>query len=154
MAVWRDVIDRYPDARMWVVQNKTVPLEVLAVLVSDADAKVRHLVVMKRKLTPELLGRLSMGDDESIRMSHSARAVADLGYEGEPEMFAIPVKKPKDGGLIVDLQACNAIHGALRCLGERANLLRTITCKGVPPLPRLSLAPRRRRRRRPGPAPP
>jgi hypothetical protein len=66
--VWRDVIDRYPDARMWVAQNKTVPLEILAVLVSDADAEVRRMVVMKRKLTPELLDQLAMDDDESIRM--------------------------------------------------------------------------------------
>ena len=66
--VWRDVIDRYPEARVWVAQNKTVPLEILAVLVSDADTEVRHMVAMKRKLTPELLDQLSMDDDESIRM--------------------------------------------------------------------------------------
>jgi hypothetical protein len=66
--VWRDVIDQYPDARVWVAQNKTVPLEILAVLGSDADAEVRHMVVMKRKLTPDLLDQLSMDDDESIRM--------------------------------------------------------------------------------------
>lgn len=68
VGVWRDVIDRYPDARMWVAQNKTVPLEILADLVSDADAEVRHMVAMKRKLTSELLDQLAMDGDEAIRM--------------------------------------------------------------------------------------
>jgi hypothetical protein len=66
--VWRDVIDRYPDARMWVAQNKTLPLEILADLVSDVHAEVRRMVAMKRKLTPELLRKLAMDDDETVRM--------------------------------------------------------------------------------------
>lgn len=68
VGVWRDVIDRYPDARKWVAQNKTVPLEILADLASDADPEVRRMVVMKRKLTPELLDQLAVDDDEAIRM--------------------------------------------------------------------------------------
>ncbi|WIX91417.1 transposase family protein [Amycolatopsis sp. DG1A-15b] len=42
-----------------------------------------------------------------------------------------PFKKPKDGQLTVDQQAYNAIHGALRCLGERANSLLKTTYKNV-----------------------
>lgn len=68
IGVWRDVIDRYPDARKWVAQNKTVPLEILADLASGADVGVRRMVAMKRKLTPELLDQLAMDDDETIRM--------------------------------------------------------------------------------------
>ena len=66
---------------------------------------------------PELLGRIAdwVGD--------GALALADLGYEGEPDLFRIPFKKPADATLTVDHQAYNAIHGALRCLGERANSL-------------------------------
>jgi len=66
---------------------------------------------------PDLLARIAdwIGD--------GARALADLGYEGEPETFTIPFKKPKNGELTVDQQAYNAIHGALRCLGERASSL-------------------------------
>ncbi len=66
--VWREIIDRYPDARKWVAQNKTVPLEILADLVSDVDAEVRRMVAMKRKLTPDILERLAMDGDETIRM--------------------------------------------------------------------------------------
>ena len=60
-----------------------------------------------------------------------APALADLGYEGEPEVFTIPFKKPKGGELTVDQQAFNAVHGALRCLGERANSLLKTTFKAL-----------------------
>ena len=56
-------------------------------------------------------------------------ALADLGYEGEPETIKIPFKKPKGGQLTEDEQAFNAVHGAIRCLGERANSLLKTTYK-------------------------
>jgi hypothetical protein len=56
-------------------------------------------------------------------VSDGALALADLGYEGEPEIFTIPFKKPKHGALTIDTQSYNALHSALRCLGERANSL-------------------------------
>jgi hypothetical protein len=68
LAVWREVIERYPDARVWVVHNKTVPMEILEDLVDDSDVTVRHAVAMKRKLTPTLLARLALDEDESIRL--------------------------------------------------------------------------------------
>jgi hypothetical protein len=40
-----------------------------------------------------------------------------------------PFKKPKGGQLTEDQQAFNAVHGALRCLGERANSLLKTTYK-------------------------
>jgi hypothetical protein len=64
-------------------------------------------------------------------ISDGALALADLGYEGEPETFPIPVKKPKNGDLTIDQQTYNAIHGALRCLGERANSLIKTTYKAL-----------------------
>lgn len=72
---------------------------------------------------PDLLARIADW------VSDGAHALADLGYEGEPETFTIPFKKPKGGQLSVDQQAYNAIHGALRCLGERANSLLKTTYK-------------------------
>jgi hypothetical protein len=60
-----------------------------------------------------------------------APALADLGYEGEPGIFTIPFKKPKDSRLDIDRQAYNAIHGALRCLGERANSLLKTSYKAL-----------------------
>jgi hypothetical protein len=52
-----------------------------------------------------------------------ALALADLGYQGEATLFRLPAKKPKGGELTEDQQAYNALHSALRCLGERANSL-------------------------------
>jgi hypothetical protein len=64
-------------------------------------------------------------------ISDGAHALADLGCEGEPETFTIPFKKPENGGLAIDQQAYNAIHSALRCLGERANSLLKTTYKAL-----------------------
>jgi hypothetical protein len=74
---------------------------------------------------PELLARITDW------ISDGALALADLGYEGEPETFTIPFKKPQDGQLSVDQQTYNALHGALRCLGERANSLLKTTYKAL-----------------------
>jgi hypothetical protein len=65
-------------------------------------------------------------------------ALADLGYEGEADTFKMPVKKTTGKNLTIDQQAYNAVHGALRCLGERANALLKATykvlrrCRGCP----------------------
>lgn len=48
---WLDVIERFPEMRFWVVQNKTVPLSVLEILRHDSDERVRHMVTRKRSWT-------------------------------------------------------------------------------------------------------
>ena len=67
--VWRDVIEQYPDARVWVAQNKTVPLEILEIIALDPDPRVRVMVAMKRKATARLLSTLATDSDESVRMA-------------------------------------------------------------------------------------
>lgn len=57
--------------------------------------------------------------------------LADLGYEGEPDVFTIPLKKPKGADPTIDQQSFNAVHSALRCLGERANSLLKTTYKAL-----------------------
>lgn len=47
-STWLEVIDRFPDMRFWVAQNKTVPLSVLEILRHDADERVRSMVTSKR----------------------------------------------------------------------------------------------------------
>ena len=66
--VWEDVIRDYPDARVWVAQNKTVPTEILERLAVDTDPRVRHMVAMKRKLTPHILHVLASDSDQAVRM--------------------------------------------------------------------------------------
>jgi hypothetical protein len=58
-------------------------------------------------------------------------SLADLGYQGEPEIFKVPFKKPKGGQLTLDQQTFSAVHGALRCLGERADSLLKTTDKAL-----------------------
>ncbi len=57
--------------------------------------------------------------------------LADLGYHGEPDIFTIPFKTPKNSALSVDQQSYNALHSAVRCLGERANCLLKTTYKAL-----------------------
>jgi DDE superfamily endonuclease len=68
---------------------------------------------------------------ERIRdwVDDGALALADLGYEGESDTFKVPIKKTPGTELTIDQQSYNAIHGALRCLGERANSLLKTTYK-------------------------
>jgi len=74
---------------------------------------------------PDLLARIAEW------VSDGGLSLADLGYEGEPDLFHIPAKKPTGGELTVDQQTYNAVHGALRCLGERANSLLKTTYKAL-----------------------
>ena len=69
LEVWLDVIERFPDMRFWVAQNKTVPFEVLAVLARDPDSRVRSMVAMKNKLTGDLFALLATDQDDSVRAS-------------------------------------------------------------------------------------
>ncbi|MEV6823395.1 hypothetical protein [Amycolatopsis sp. NPDC051102] len=68
MGVWMDVLERYPEARVWVARNKAVPIEIIGILAGDSSVEVRFAVSMKRKLTPELLARLARDTDESVRL--------------------------------------------------------------------------------------
>lgn len=65
--VWLDVIKKYPGYKEWVVLNKTVPLEILEILVNDDNPNVRHAVAMKKKISIELLMKLAQDSDPSVR---------------------------------------------------------------------------------------
>lgn len=67
-------------------------------------------------------------------------ALADLGYQGEADLLTVANKKPAGGQLSTDQQAYNALHAALRAIGERANTLLKTTFKA---LRRVSLDPSR-----------
>jgi hypothetical protein len=65
---WREVIGKYPDMKVWVARNKTVPSNILEILSRDEDADVRYAVAMKRKAGQDILQRLSQDSDESVRL--------------------------------------------------------------------------------------
>jgi hypothetical protein len=68
VAVWREVIERFPDHRRWVAHNKTVPVEILEVL-CDFDVSTRWFVARKRKLSSALFERLSQDNDSDVRVA-------------------------------------------------------------------------------------
>jgi hypothetical protein len=78
VAVWLEVIAKYPTMRSWVALNKTVPLEILEVLAKDSDADVRFTVALKRKLSPELFELLARDPSESVRERIACNAKAPL----------------------------------------------------------------------------
>jgi hypothetical protein len=67
MEVWFDIIARFPEMKEWVACNRTVPMEILEVLASDSDRKVRAAVADKRKLSSHLFDLLSKDADEVVR---------------------------------------------------------------------------------------
>ncbi len=65
--VWLDVIQKFPDYKVWVVHNKTVPVEILEILAQDKRVEVRISVAMKRKINDNIFNLLSGDKDESVR---------------------------------------------------------------------------------------
>jgi len=65
--VWREIVSTRPDMRVWVVLNKTVPLEMLEELTSAPEVEVRNAVARKRTLNEALAVRLAKDVDETVR---------------------------------------------------------------------------------------
>lgn len=57
--------------RKWVAHNKTVPNEVLRVLIRDPDSAVRLPVAMKNKLPEDLFFLLAQDEDDGGRQRSS-----------------------------------------------------------------------------------
>jgi hypothetical protein len=82
LRVWREVVERYPEMRVWVAYNKTVPLEVLKDLARDPDSRVRDMVAMKNKLTADILETLAVDPNDAVRMrvarhKHTTREILE-----------------------------------------------------------------------------
>lgn len=79
-SVWLDVIDRFPEMRRWVAQNKTTSAAVLRRLSLDPDASVRWQVAMANRLEVAVLRLLANDPDESVRarVANHKHAPADV----------------------------------------------------------------------------
>jgi hypothetical protein len=66
--VWNELIEKYPESRFSVAHNKTLPLEILRVLASDQDTRVRAMVAMRRKLDEPTQRLLAQDPDAGVRM--------------------------------------------------------------------------------------
>ncbi|MCS2147572.1 hypothetical protein [Scandinavium manionii] len=69
LLVWFNVIDKYPEFKVWVARNRTVPKEVIDLLCVDSDPMIRHAISTKYPLDIELYSKLAKDKDESIRSS-------------------------------------------------------------------------------------
>ncbi|MBL4819320.1 MAG: hypothetical protein JKY15_08905 [Deltaproteobacteria bacterium] len=67
ITVWKQVIADYPDMRKWVAHNKSIPDEIIRMLVFDEDWSVRHTIARKRKTPPDVLVILAKDIDEGVR---------------------------------------------------------------------------------------
>lgn len=66
--VWLEVVKRYPEMKVWVVHNKTVPGSILRTLASDPDPNVRASVAQKRKVGDAILEKLAYDADGRVRL--------------------------------------------------------------------------------------
>lgn len=66
--VWLDVLEHFPEMREWLADNKTIPLEILAILAKDPDERVRGVVAGKRKLSRDLFELLARDTSEAVRL--------------------------------------------------------------------------------------
>ena len=76
--VWNEVIENYPDMAFWVVQNKTVPYELLELLAGHTEDRVRSMVARKNKLNEPLLLKLAFDTSDSVRMTIARHKKATL----------------------------------------------------------------------------
>jgi hypothetical protein len=67
LSVWQEIIAKYPEYKIWVVRNKTVPLEILELLSKDNDAQVRSEIASKRKINDSIISVLSKDEHENVR---------------------------------------------------------------------------------------
>ncbi len=67
--VWENVLKKYNEMSFWVAQNKTVPVEILKVLVTNQDPDVRDMVARKRNIPESLMLILAADKNESVRLA-------------------------------------------------------------------------------------
>lgn len=65
--VWKEVLRKYPELAFWVVQNKTIQIEILKELATNPDSNVRCMVARKRKITNEIFDLLKVDKEESVQ---------------------------------------------------------------------------------------
>ena len=68
LAVWFDLVVRYPGMRTWVILNQTVPNAILVLLARDADWRIRAMVASRRTLSLELFEKLAGDSDPDVRL--------------------------------------------------------------------------------------
>jgi DDE superfamily endonuclease len=73
------------------------------------------------KAHPEILTALTAWTGDGLPV------LADLGYEGEPDLFTLPVKKPRNGALTEASKQLNLLQAHARARAEQANAVLKMT---------------------------
>jgi len=80
LETWLDVIEKYPDMKVWVIQNKTIQIEILEKLIKDVDPKVRSAIARKRKINDMIFKLLANDTDENVKYSLICNTKIGLEY--------------------------------------------------------------------------
>lgn len=65
--IWLEIIDKYPEFKVWIAHNKTIQIEILEILSNDIDPTIRESIARKRKINETIFSRLSQDTDENVR---------------------------------------------------------------------------------------
>ncbi len=95
--VWLEVIEKYPDMRIWVARNYRVPLGILRILSRDLDVLVRHAVA-KKKLPDDMFVELARDPEDLVKQSlidnrHTPERILQLLSNDESEWIANKAKR-------------------------------------------------------------
>lgn len=75
-----EIIETFPEMKVWIIHNKTVPIAILRTLAEDTDRQIRAAVASKRKLDIGLFQRLANDQDDMVRNSivNNAKTPVDI----------------------------------------------------------------------------
>ena len=69
LKIWLEIIEMYPEFKIWVIHNKTIQIEILELLSKDLNPDVRSAVARKRKINENIKIDLSQDIDENVRFA-------------------------------------------------------------------------------------
>lgn len=78
--IWDQLIEDYPDMKIWIVHNKTVSIPVLERLSLDDDPDVREQIARKRKISRLIFERLATDSVDYVRaaLAYNAKIPLDI----------------------------------------------------------------------------
>ncbi|WP_339533269.1 HEAT repeat domain-containing protein [Pseudomonas mucidolens] len=68
-SVWMDIVSRYPDYEIFILQNETISKTTISILSRSQNWKTRHGVAKKRKSGIEILIHLSSDENPIVRQA-------------------------------------------------------------------------------------
>lgn len=95
--VWLELIENYPDMRVWVARNRTINKDIKIVLSKDKDPLVRSAIATKYPLDRELYCQLSKDTNEVVR--------SDIAYNKKTPLDILKKMSEEDSVEVVRQKA-------------------------------------------------